>query len=86
MIKIKHTQGVISKTNEKKIPTEHFGKHSNGRTSEWYYFETQQEKDKFYADNFPPQPIEEVKEVNALLEAVKTMTAEEKEELKALLK
>ncbi|MDT8413216.1 MAG: hypothetical protein RQ875_12185 [Vicingaceae bacterium] len=83
MITIKHTQGVISKTNQKKIPKEHFGKHSNG--SEWLYFETKEEKDKFYADNFPPQPIEEVKEVNPLLEALKNTTPEEIAELKALL-
>ena len=84
MITIKHTNGIISKTNQKKIPKIFFGRHSNG--VEWLYFETKEEKDRFYADNFP-QPTEPqiVEEVNPLIEAVKTMTPEQRAELKALL-
>lgn len=86
MIKIKHSNGIISATNQKKIPEINFGKHSNGATSEWFYFKTQEEKDKFYADNFPPQIVQEIKEVNPLLEALKKATPEELAEIKALLK
>lgn len=84
MITIKHTNGIIADKDKNKIPTKHFGKHSNG--SEWLYFESQEEKESFYAVNFPqstePQIMEEV---NPLIEAVKVMTSEQKAELKALL-
>jgi len=84
MISVPHINGVISEANKKLIPKKYFGKHSNG--SEWIYFESKEEMEKFYADNFPqptePQPMEEV---NPLIEAVKVMTPEQKAELKALL-
>ena len=51
MVKIKHISGIIAVKDEKLIPKENFGRHSNG--TEWFYFETQEEKDKFYEDNFP---------------------------------
>lgn len=84
MITIKHKQGIISNKDENKIPKIQFGRHSNG--TEWIYFESQEEKESFYATNFPqpkePQPMEEL---NPLIEAVKGMTPEQKAELKALL-
>lgn len=84
MITIKHTNGIIADKDKNKIPAKHFGKHSNG--SEWLYFESKEEKESFYATNFPqptePQPTEET---NPLIEAVKEMTPEQKAELKALL-
>ena len=83
MITIKHTNGIISEVDLKKVPETCFGKHSNG--TEWLFFETLEEKDKFYADNFPSQPEQPTEETNPLLDAVKQMTAEEKAELKKLL-
>ena len=84
MITIKHTNGIIAEKDKNKIPKINFGKHSNGK--EWIYFETQEERDKFYADNFPqPSEPQQVEDVNPLIEAVKEMTPEQKAELKALL-
>ena len=84
MIKIPHTGGIISDSNKELIPEKYYGKHSNG--VEWLYFESQEEKENFYATNFPPptepQPTEET---NPLIEAVKEMTPEQKAELKAIL-
>ncbi len=78
MVTIKHTGGIIAEKDKNKVPKVNFGRHSNG--SEWTYFETQEEKDKFYTENFP-KPIETVKEINPLIEAVKEMTPEEKAKL-----
>lgn len=83
MIKIKHIDGVISEKDSKLIPKDFIGRHSNG--NEWIYFETKDEKDKYFIEN--PLPTSEgMVEKSPLMELLNNISKEELELLKTMLK
>lgn len=82
MIIIPHTKGIISDKDKDNIPLKNYGRHSNG--SEWLYFESEEEKLQFFTQNFPKtnQPIQNE---NPIIEAIKQMTEDEKNEIRNAL-